>query len=226
MVLRKPASPDDIKALLSHTLQLLGDLEQEYRKGRFAATQELTKARVLTHDIVEKSSNVLDQLMYAVWSKRVRPRLIQLPSRGGYFPAARSEAEYRSALGQWKCADLDRIDPSFDRELRAVQPMAGAQNDWLLELKDLARAKHTGLIPQAASEVQICVPLEHSRRSGPGFTRMSIPIDGPKGGEEEYWEHWVSLVIEGTRHDALEFCKNARQRTNDIVVRFEATLMN
>ena len=131
-----------IQSLMSRADRLLSELQMEYDKCLHQ--QEVSAdALNLTHEIIEKCANALDQLMHLSWEIRIAPKLTEPPKRGGYFPAARDEQSYRSTLGQWKATDLDNLDPTFAEILRHFQPMTSAENSWLADLRDLSSKKHT-----------------------------------------------------------------------------------
>jgi hypothetical protein len=98
-----------------------------------AAIPALACRKVVTLDVpnliretLEKCSNALDQLCPDCAG---RPKLSELPKRGGYFPAARDEQGFRSTMGQWKASDIDKLDPDFACRLRAVQPPGRGTGD-------------------------------------------------------------------------------------------------
>lgn len=111
-----------IRSMLSRADRLLADLEDEYQKCLHEKAVS-TGALNLTHEVIEKCTNTLDQLMTHAWTVRIRPTLANPPARGGYFPAARDEAGFRSSLGHWQSTDLDTRDPDFARVLRSYQTM-------------------------------------------------------------------------------------------------------
>ncbi|CAJ0877646.1 hypothetical protein AMST5_02897 [freshwater sediment metagenome] len=231
------ATIGEINSLLDRADKLLVELGAEYEKALNAKTIS-HEARNLTHEVIEKCTNALDQLMHHAWSTRVRPKLSEPPKRGGYFPAAKDEDSFRTSLGQWKALDLDTTDPTFARELRAVQPFSDPQNNWLWELRDISSKKHTMLIPQKRHEERrVTVSgVSGSVSWGPGVTfgggvslmgapidpRTQLPVATP--GVATKVEMWVSFLFEGTDTNALGFCTEAVSKTRALILKWAGAL--
>jgi hypothetical protein len=227
----------NIRSMAKRADKLLSELKAEYDK----CLQEKdisSEAINITHEIIEKCSNALDQIMHTAWSIRVAPKLSNLPKRGGYFPTARDEQSYRSSLGQWNATDLDVIDPEFGRILRECQPMTDSKNEWLADLRDLANKKHTGLVPQKRFEDRVTTV---QRRGGgiswssgvtfsPGIQILGVPIDPhtqlpmAMPGVQTKVEIWVTFMLEGTSLNALAFCQSVIAGTKELIDTFSSRL--
>lgn len=204
--------------------KLLHELEQVYSRD-LDAKHVSPEALNITHEVIEKCSNVLDQAMTLAFEREIKPRLTEQPKRGGYFPAAADEQSYRSTLGQWKAADLGTLVPELDRKLRSLQPFTDSSNVIFSRIRELANQKHTGLTPQVRHEqqrVSVTRPGQGGGvswgpgvRFGPGVSVMGVPIDprtqmpAHTQGINVAVERWVSFRLEEGGEDALGFCRNA-----------------
>lgn len=227
-----------IQSLMLRADKLLSDLQLEYDKC-LSQKEVPTDALNLTHEVIEKCANALDQLMHHCWEVRIAPKLTNIPKRGGYFPAARDEQSFKSTLGQWNAADLDTIDPAFAKVLRQYQPLKNEVNNWLVELRTLSSKKHTGLVPQKKFEerrVSVTssgcgsVSWGSGVRFGSGVSVLGAPIDPrtqlpiPTAGVQTTVEIWVNFVIEGTNLNAVAFCNQAVKGTKEILTNFALSL--
>ena len=209
--------------MIARAERLLVELQGVYERD-LEAKQVSDEALNITHEIVEKCSNTLDQAMTHVFNKHIAPVLAEKPKRGGYFPAAKDEPAYRSALGQWNASKLDELVPELDGKLRSLQPFTSESNAIYARIKELAARKHTGLVPQVRSEqrrVNVERPGSGSVSWGPGVTFgggvsvMGVPIDpntqmpAHNNGVNVTVETWVSFHIEGGGENAIPFCKSA-----------------
>lgn len=225
--------------MLSRAAELHGEMKKEYAAS--LSSQQITdRALNLTHEVLEKCANTLDQLMTLAWSVRIKPSLPKPPSRGGYFPAARDEQSFKSTMGQWQAADIDARDPGFAKVLRSIQPMAGAENRWLADLREIVGKKHTHLVPQVRTERK-WVKAESAAGSvsydpgavtfAPGAVKIfGVPVSArsqlpvPSESLSVTVETWVGFNIEGTGYNALGFCAECIKRTESIIDVFEREL--
>ncbi|MCE7796551.1 hypothetical protein LWE61_08240 [Sphingobium sufflavum] len=188
----------------------------------------------LTHEVIEKCSNTLDQSMSVLFQREIRPHLQNPPVKGGYFPAGKDENAYRSTLGQWGAADLRSINPSVDAKLRSLQPFTDDKNGIYARIKGFAAHKHTGLRPQLRSEqrrVNVTRPGVGGVSWGPGVTFsgavsvMGVPINpytqmpAHNRDIDVTVENWVRFLIEDTGEDALAFCKSAISATRTAIAK-------
>lgn len=228
--------------MLVRNSEILADLKIEY-DSCFNKKDVSDRALNLTHEIIEKCSNVLDQIMFLAWTIRIKPKLIPSPVKDpiGYFPAAVNEHSYKSTLGAWSAKDLDKIDPIFARLLRNYQPMTNSKNQWLAQLKDLSKKKHTGLTPQKITEQRRVSVTSNvmgggvfwnpsSVKFGPGVKVLGTPINPltqlpiADPNINVNLERWVSFTIEGTNLNAFQFCTLALSNTQEIVDSFKSAL--
>jgi hypothetical protein len=232
------ATFQEIRSLMQRADALLAELQEEYRKC-LAAKEVSFAARNLTHEVLEKCANALDQVMHLAWQTRVAPKLSVLPKRGGYFPAARDEQSYRSSLGQWNVSDLESIDSDFDALLRRHQPFTRPDGTWLAVVKDLAAKKHTGLVPQRRVENRRVlvsrlggghVSWGSGVTFGSGVSVLGVPIDPqtqlPMASSQiqTQIEIWVAFQIEGTNLNAFDLCQEAVLGTKQILEDFQTTM--
>lgn len=232
------ATIQTIRSMVIRTEKLLSELTTEYDKcqqKKFVSDDACN----ITHEILEKCSNALDQLMYAAWSARIAPQLTELPKRGGYFPIARDEKSYKSMLRQWKAESIESMDAEFSRILRECQPMTNPQNEWMAKLRELANKKHSGLLPQTKIENKIttvergdgAISWDAGQvRFSPGVVILGAPIDArtqlpkPMPGMHTKSEIWVTFILEGTNLNALGFCQSAVAGTKRLIEIFASTL--
>lgn len=210
-----------IESMIGRAEKLVAELTGIY--SRDLQSQAVSDdALNLTHEVIEKCSNTLDQIMSLTFDREIKPLIAIQPKRGGYFPAALDEASYRSSLGQWNAANLDQIAPALESKLRSLQPFTGSQNSIFFRIRSIANQKHTRLLPQRKKEqrrVSVTSPGGGGVSWGPGVTFgsgvsvMGVPID-PRTqmpvhsqGIDVAVERWVSFHFEDNGDDALEFCK-------------------
>jgi hypothetical protein len=210
-----------IDSMLQRAEKLLDELYVIYKRDLEIKDISL-EAINITHEIIEKCSNVLDQCMAAVFDLDIKPHLTVLPKRGGYFPAAADEASYRSTMGQWGAPDLQDIAPGLDTRLRALQPFFHPDNKVFGRIRELANKKHTRLVPQQRLEqrrTHVTRPGYGAVSWGPGVTFgqgvsvVGVPIDpvtqmpAHNIGIEVTVERWISFHLEEGGEDALAFCR-------------------
>ncbi|MEP2922394.1 MAG: hypothetical protein ABJP06_16840 [Sulfitobacter sp.] len=97
-----------IEPMLTRANRLVSELGQAYHRD-LEGKKVSDEARNLTHEVLEKCSNILDQTMTVLFEYEIKPHLTELPKRGGYFPTAKDEESYRSSLGQWKASQLAEL---------------------------------------------------------------------------------------------------------------------
>ena len=186
----------------------------------------------ITHEIVEKCSNVLDQAMTLYFERNIAPLLTEKPKRGGYFPAARDERSYRSTMGQWKASNLDKVAPDLDAKLRSLQPFSAESNIIYARIRELASKKHTSLEPQVKHErrqVSVTRPgaggvsWRAGVRFGHGVSVMGVPIDphtqmpAHNRGIDVSEVTWVSFHFKYGGEDSLAFCRQAPKAARHVL---------
>lgn len=222
---------DLIRSMITRAGVLLTEQENAYRSD-LEGQHVSANARNLTHEVLEKCANVLDQAMTVFFEYEIKPLLDEMPKRGGYFPTARNEQSYLSSLGQWNAKGLRSFAPELDAKLRSLQPFENPANEILARLRDIANKKHTGLAPQKKlvdKRVTIDRPGGGSVSwgsgviFGPGVSVMGVPID-PRtqrpvhtDGINTTEEKWISFHFEDGGEDALKFCRDSLQATSRAV---------
>jgi hypothetical protein len=216
-----------IESMIDRAANLLDELERIYERD-LASQNVSDDALNLTHEVAEKCSNTLDQIMTLVFEREIKPLISKHPKRGGYFPAAADESSYRSSLGHWNAADLDVLSAITDQKLRSLQPFTKTENRIYARLKLIANRKHTGLSPQKRHEqqrVNVTSPSGGSVSWGPGVTFgagvsiMGVPIDprtqmpAHTNGINVAVEKWVSFHFDDNGEDALAFCRESVKAT-------------
>lgn len=234
------SSSKSILSLVERAQALLDELNVEYEQC--IQTKKVTdKACNITHEIIEKCSNALDQIMYQAWKQRIEKKLTNPPKRTGYFPAANDTESYKSSLGQWGTSDLAGFDENFENLLASYQPFNDPKNIWVSQLKDLARSKHTGLIPQkqVVEDQRTVVSVKSGSgfvswgngvSFGSGVSMFGVPINPstqlPVPSQEltVKREQWIGFHLEGTSLNASAFCDKAIKGTKEIVEHFISDL--
>jgi hypothetical protein len=225
----------DIKSILDRADELLNDLGEEYNHC-LQASKVTSRAKNITHEILEKLRGALDQTMFQAWEKYVSHNLPdqQRESARVYFPIASDLNSFRSVLGRGGMPNLDNIRIDLYDFLLNRQPFMSKENQWLALLSKIAaEGKHIRLTPQKRTEIgRIKVSKSNggsvswdpsSVRFGPGVSIVGAPIDPrtqrivPTPGVTEQREIWVSFILEGYGVNALGFCKEACQKTRVLI---------
>lgn len=159
----KPTSTD-LSLQLARVEELLTELEVEHRKA-LATNDAGQRVPLLTHEIAEKLSNVLDQVYYGVWVDVLAPRAAwSSPSerkKAGkrvYFPIFKP-GQRRSAVGRF----IESALASLPDCVSAVDDAQshGPHGPWLHALKYVARQKHMRLLPQHHREPYVAIQMLH-----------------------------------------------------------------
>lgn len=219
-------------SMLTRAEALASELDAVFRRD-LASREVSAEALNLTHEVLEKCSNALDQTMHITFEYRIRPLLSKLPKRGGYFPVAKDEHAFRTAMGAWGAADLASLDPELNNRLRMLQPYADPKNGILLRLRALANQKHTGLTPQVRVEQPRMTATNtfggkvswdpRAVKFGPGVrvagalinpaTQRPIPTQNVEFREEV----WVNFIFIDGGEDALNFCRSSIIATRRVI---------
>lgn len=221
-----------LESMIARAERLMGELKDVYNRD-LTAKQVSPEALNITHEIIEKCSNVLDQSMTAVFETKIKGKITTQPKRGGYFPVAKDERGYKESLSQWKAADLDKIAPDVDAKLRSLQPFTSPKNAIFSRIRELANKKHTRLIPQKRREqprVNVSRPGSgsvswdpSSVRFGSGVTMLGVPVDprtqmpSHSQGIDIAIEKWISFHLEDGGENAIGFCEAAIQAVHRAV---------
>lgn len=219
----------DAKVSLLHSMldradKLTSELKSVYDRD-LAAKEVSAEALNLTHEVIEKCSNTLDQSMSMFAERYIYPLLSKVPAKErGYFPAGKDEQSYKSTLGQWGATDLQSIAPEIDGKLRQLQPFSDEANQVYANIKSFAAHKHRGLRPQIRTEqkrTHVSGPSgsvswdPSSVTFGSGVSIMGVPMNpqtqmpAHSRGIDITVQTWVSFLIEDTGEDALRFCSSA-----------------
>lgn len=212
-----------LESMISRADKLHSELKQVYEKD-LLAKEVSADALNITHEIIEKCSNVMDQSMTLAFEIFIKGKIDSQPKRGGYFPVARDEGSYRSSLGQWNAKNLEEICPKLERDLRSLQPFSNPDNAIFIRIRELANKKHTGLVPQKRFEQKRVNVARQGVGSvnwgsgvtfGRGVSVMGVPINpstqmpAHTQGIDVSIERWVSFNFEGGGENALDFCRLA-----------------
>lgn len=213
---------EQLDSLMQRADKLLTELSTVYQRDLTAKSVSLDALNV-THEVVEKCSNALDQCMSAVFKAHIQPKLDDSKAPKGYFPAAADEMSYRASMGRWGVSKPEELIPDIDAKLRRLQPFTSAENNIYSRIRFLANQKHTGLVPQKKAEqrrVSVTGP-SGGVSWGPGVTFgsgvsvMGVPIDpvtqmpSHSNGVDISVETWVSFRLADGGEDALLFCRQA-----------------
>lgn len=220
-----------VNTMLDRADEIWDELEITYERD-LNERQVSNKALNLTHEIVEKCSNALDQVMTVIFNHDIKPLIAEMPKRNGYFPVAKDENSYRSSMGNWNATNLEKINPELDMKIRATQPFINPSFKILLRLREISNKKHTGLIPQVKS-TERRVTVAHQGNSiswtpnmvtfGQGVSVFGVPIDPntqmpkPNQNISAKVDIWVSFHLKDGGENALLFCKECIDTTRKVV---------
>ena len=225
----------DLKSMLDRADELLGDLEDEYKKC-LQAQNVTARAMNLTHEVLEKLRSALDHTMRIVWGKCFAPNLSKQAEKRArvYFPITNDLGSFHSTLGRGGMADLDKFHTNLYNFTLKKQPFSAKENQWLnLLTKIAAEGKHVRLTPQKRIEtrrIKVSRPNgssvswdPSSVKFGAGVRTLGAPIDPrtqriiPTPGVTEQVEIWVSFIFDDYGVNALGFCKEAYQKTHALI---------
>lgn len=220
-----------LHSMVDRAEKLTMELRAIYNRD-LAAKSVSPEALNLTHEIIEKCGNALDQSMFLFAERYIYPLLSKVPAKGGYFPAGKYEHSYKTTLGQWGAPNLQAIAPNLDVALRKLQPFSDDANRVYANIKSFAVHKHRGLRPQVRKE------QNRTNVSGPsgnvswdpssvvfssGVTMLGVPMNpqtqmpAHSQGIDITLETWVSFLIEDTGEDAFQFCSSAAAATRKAI---------
>lgn len=225
----------EINSILDRADELLKDLEEEY-KDCFQTHKITTRAKNITHEVLEKLRSALDHTMMRAWGKYISPNLSDQQKKRAriYFPVAGDLNSFHSTLGRGFMTNLDKINKKFYDFLLNQQPFTSEDNQWLVLLNKItAEGKHIRLTPQKRIEskrVKVTNSGGGSVSWNPSCVKygskvkiLGAPIDPrtqrivPTPGITEKLEIWVSFILEGYNVNALGFCKEAYQKTRLLI---------
>lgn len=224
---------NSLKAQLTRINELISDLETEYDKC-LDEKDVSDRARVVTHEVIEKLSNILDQTARKIWEKYLAVNLTDKDRQKAmiYFPKSKDKHSFDSTIGRWMIRDLKKSNPKIFYFFLSRQSFTHESNKWLEILGQLATQKHIGLVPQKREEIThikissqsgtVHLISEHVK-FGHGVSILGAPVDPntqriiPTPGVEEKVEKWVSFVLEGYGLDALGFCKDSYNKVKNII---------
>ena len=224
---------NSLKAQLERTNELIIELETEYDKC-LDKKDVSDRAGVVTHEVIEKLSNILDQSARMIWRKHLAISLTDQDKRRAmiYFPKSKDRHSFDSTIGRWMIKDLEKNNPKIFNFFLSKQPFLSSNNNWLEILGQLASQKHIDLVPQKKEEItHIKISskagtvhlISEQVKFGSGVSILGAPVDPntqriiPTPGVEEKIEKWVSFVLEGYGLNALEFCKDTYNKVKNIV---------
>lgn len=223
-----------LESILDRADELLHELEAEY--DRCLRSKKVTeRAKNMSHEVIEKLRNALDQALNMFWERHVAPRLSerQIEKARVYFPIANDLQSFHSILGRGFMQDLAQENEKLYSFLLVQQPFSSEGNEWLNLLAKIAARKHVRLLPQQSVETaRITVSRPNggsvswnpnSVRFGKGVSIVGAPIDPktqriiPTSGVSEDVVTWVAFLFEEFGVNALAFCKQACKKTRLLI---------
>ena len=229
-------SSPEWRAELARVIEVLADLEREHRR-EIESNRIETRLLVLTHEVAEKLSNILDKVYFAAWTHRLASVATWSASdrrkleKRVFFPIYEPSG-LRAAVGG-SIYDVLQTLPELRSVLDDAQPWATADR-WLAKLKHVARHKHMRLLPQEHREPSFGLHFTQAKMTLrrlrvltgriPGSLRVEVEGDAwdADGNEEPLHpdtiriELWSSLIIEGVDADALAFCRSSLERVSEV----------
>jgi hypothetical protein len=224
-----------LESLLDRADELLKDLEKEYEKC-LHSKEVSERAKNITHEVLEKLRNALDQTMWKAWDKYISPNISDKDRERTlvYFPITDDLNSFHSARGRGLWQNLEKRNKQLYDFLLNIQPFYSDENKWLCLLREIAaKGKHVRLAPQKRKESRrITVSRNNvgsvswdqsSIRYAPGVSILGAPIDPktqrtiPTPGVTEQVEIWVYFTFEGYNVNAFRFCEDACQKTRKLI---------
>ena len=119
----------EIKSMLDRAGELLDELKDEYESS-LKAQKVTDRAKVLTHDVLEKLRHSLDHTMSRVWEKFFAPNLSKedRESADVYFPIGKNLNVIPSTLGKAKVRNLEKVNKPLCDFLVKKQPFTAKEN--------------------------------------------------------------------------------------------------
>ncbi len=167
----------ELKSMLDRAGELLKELKDEYESS--LSDQKVTnRAKVLTHEILEKLRHTLDHIMNRVWEKFLAPNLSKKDRKSAlvYFPIGKNLHTMTLKLDQAKVRNLEKVNKPLYDFLLKKQPFSAKENKWLELLSKIAgKGKHFRLAPQKTHKV-----IHRKRYKPKGLFLISKDGDIPK----------------------------------------------
>ncbi len=221
----------DLSDQLERVEELLNDLEKEFNK--ILLSKEISgRAKNITHEVIEKLSNILDQVAKRLWDQYVLQNLTEEEKVRArvYFPIAKDQHSFDSIIGRSLKNFKEKYPKLYAYYLSKQSFVVG--NSWISNLRDIAGKKHIGLVPQRRTEVTHMTIasnagtvhfISENVTFGPGVAILGASVDPntqriiPTLGVEEKVEKWVTFVIEKYEVDALQFCKDSFKNVKSMI---------
>lgn len=226
----------ELQSMLDRAGELLKELKDEYESS--LGVQKVTnKAKILTHEILEKLRHALDHTMSRAWEKFIAPNLSEEDKEKAhvYFPIGKNPHALASILGQAKIRNLEVINKPLYDFLLKKQPFSANENQWLELLNKIAgKGKHFRLTPQKSQKVirrkgykpkgvtliskdedipKIIVDIRDT--SKPFHPKTQTVLPAPNYIEESV--ELTSFVFSGYGVDAFGFCIEAHTKTRALI---------
>lgn len=224
-----------LESLLDRSDELLKDLEKEYEKC-LHSKEVSERAKNITHEVLEKLRNALDQTMRKAWDKYISPNISGKDRERAlvYFPITGDLNSFHSARGRGLWQNLEQLNKELYDFLLSRQPFSSGENQWLgLLTKVAGEGKHVRLAPQKRKESRRITVSKNdvgsvswdqsSIRYAPGVSILGAPIDPktqrtiPTPGVIEQVEIWVYFTFEGNNLNAFRFCEDTCQKTRKLI---------
>ncbi|HDZ17798.1 MAG TPA: hypothetical protein ENH75_05885, partial [archaeon] len=142
--------PKNITSMFNRAEELIEELMKEYKRC-IESNNISEKAKNITHEIIEKYRNILDQSFRIYWDKKYKGK-----TRGVYFPISKKRRYFEKRLKEQKMLNLESEDPSMYKFLLSCQVFTNKNYQWLLDLSRIAgKGKHERFSGQIRKDFNI-----------------------------------------------------------------------
>lgn len=140
---------NETESMFDRAKELTNELEEEY--NQCLKSRDISeRSKNLTHEILEKLRNILDQKMRLFWEKHLAVGLSEKEWRVAkvYFPITENTEAFLSTLGRARMKNLEGRNKKAYDFLIGKQVFSSKENNWLITLKKIVNQKHIRLVPQ------------------------------------------------------------------------------
>ena len=144
--------PSKIIAMFDRSKELYAELMEEYKKC--IETNEISnKARIITHEVIEKCRHALDHSIRVYWNKNYSHLYSH---KNIYFPITQKVEHFKVLLGRQKMWNLVNEDSIMYDFLLNCQVFSDKRYQWLYYLTKLAgQGKHEEFSEQTRKDFDI-----------------------------------------------------------------------
>lgn len=144
--------PDEIIAMFDRAKEFYDELMEEYKKC-IEKNEISNRARIITHDIIEKCRHALDHSIRVYWNKNYSHLYSH---KWVYFPITGKKEYFNDRLSKQKMENLINEDPKMYNFLLNCQVFTNKKYQWLYYLtKKAGKGKHEEFSEQTRKNFDI-----------------------------------------------------------------------